>query len=497
MRAFVTTLPFWGMVSCASLGLPVDDPLSLELSEDTAVEIHTPDPFEPYPTNNEGLINHSFSLEETLEHGALDGACDAWKADPLDNRLKLLCGKAMFFYEGFGTLGIPEPIMDWVSRNFPDSDEAGLAFTNFGLVKDPYRSTADQPRHLGVGEGAPMGGTPTLALTCAGCHFGQLPDGRYSVGYPNLEYDYSAHMLSMFLIPQRGIPGFKTDDYHPDAIAKIQPMLNRFDEDFFLSMGMMVDMIPMLMGGEMDIPYWSMAAQGQYASWAPGTMDFTIVPLPIDDEVHTVSRTLPLWDIPSGDQEAEYGMEHGMLAWTGSAISLSEFLGGFVQISDGPIELWGPDEMEPLHDYIMSLRSPEPLVAPNPDDVAAGRELFRTSGCEDCHSGPSGSGVRVFSFAEIGTDDALARWGDADGDGIMCCGVDNELTGGIKAPRLGGVHSLSRFLHNGSIGSLEELLCIEERPFSPPSPFANHGHRFGCELSHSDRSLLLSFLRSI
>jgi len=38
----------------------------------------------------------------------------------------------MFFYEGFGTMGIPTPLIDWVANNFPGSDEAGIAFTNTG-----------------------------------------------------------------------------------------------------------------------------------------------------------------------------------------------------------------------------------------------------------------------------------------------------------------------------------------------------------------------------
>ena len=42
-----------------------------------------------------------------IEHGALDGACEAWLADPADHDKKLLCGKQMFFDEGMGTIGVP------------------------------------------------------------------------------------------------------------------------------------------------------------------------------------------------------------------------------------------------------------------------------------------------------------------------------------------------------------------------------------------------------
>ncbi len=455
------------------------------------------DPFADRPDSAEGLVNTSSNLNELLEFGTLDGACDAWKLDPDDRRLKLMCGKWMFFYEGFGTIGIPEPLMDWVSRNFPDSDEAGLAFTNYGLIQDPYQSTHEQPRHLGIGQGAPMGGTDTLALTCANCHFGQMPDGRYSVGYPNLQYEYGTHMLSLFLVPMRGIPGFNHSEYHPEAIAAARPLLDRFDEDPFLSMGLMMHLLPMLAGGMSDFPSISFESQGHYASWATGTMDFTISPLPIEDEVHTVSRILPLWDIPTDEQKDLYGMDNALLAWTGSAHTLDEFLSGFVIIGGGPLEEWGQEELSPLREYIESLRAPAPLEEGDAGSIEAGRNEFRDAGCEECHSGPAGSGLQVFSFDEIGTDADMKWWGDGDRDGVMCCGVEGELTGGIKAPRLRGAHALTRFLHNGSLSSLEELLCIDERPASELPPFANTGHEYGCDLSIEQRLDIVAFLKSI
>ena len=73
------------------------------------------DPFAPLEIRDEGLINTSFDLDEVLEFGSLEGACDAWEADPNDRRKMLLCGKRMFFYEGFGTLGIPEPCLLYTS----------------------------------------------------------------------------------------------------------------------------------------------------------------------------------------------------------------------------------------------------------------------------------------------------------------------------------------------------------------------------------------------
>ena len=107
----------------------------------------------------------------------MEDACDLYEQFPYDEDLKLRCGKAMFFYEGFGGLGIPQPLLDFVSTKF--TDELGEGFEAYGMIADPY---SEEGRPIGYGPGAPMGSVDTLAYSCASCHFGQLPDGRYSVG---------------------------------------------------------------------------------------------------------------------------------------------------------------------------------------------------------------------------------------------------------------------------------------------------------------------------
>ena len=61
----------------------------------------------PFPVDDSyeyGLTNTSFVLEEVLEYGALEDACELYYQFPNDEDLELRCGKAMFFYEGFGGL---------------------------------------------------------------------------------------------------------------------------------------------------------------------------------------------------------------------------------------------------------------------------------------------------------------------------------------------------------------------------------------------------------
>ena len=124
--------------------------------------------------------------------------------------------------------------------------------------------------------------------------------------------------------------------------------------------------------------------------------------------------------------------------------------------------------------------------------------LFRS--CVGCHGAPRGSGDRVYTFDEIGTDDQMMYWGDPDLDGELCCGLgsaDDEATHGIKSPRLAGLWTFGRFLHNGSVETLEDLLCLDgERPTLDTPGYGDGGHLYGCDLPESDRRALLAWLRS-
>ena len=114
--------------------------------------------------------------------------------------------------------------------------------------------------------------------------------------------------------------------------------------------------------------------------------------------------------------------------------------------------------------------------------------------------GPRGSGIRLFSFEEIGTDEALKQWMDPGLTGEPCCEKsldDHPLTYSLKSPRLVGLWAMERFLHNGSVGSLDELLCLG--PSTSPIDeiaYGNGGHEFGCDLSTEDKVALIAYLES-
>ncbi len=449
----------------------------------------TGDPFAPQPDESEGLTNVSSDLNAVLENGQLAGACDRYKAGATDRKTLLLCGKWQFFYEAWGTAGMPAALVTFEAKNFPA--ELGAGFSKLGMIPDP---TSTDMLPLGLAPTKPTGTVQNLAFTCASCHFGKLSDGRYAVGAPNHSYDYGRMILSLVVAPTVGLGLSQASAHDPDAIAKVQPMLDRLAADSTLKNNFLLTMLP-LASQAGSAPTMSTEVERDYASWPLGTMDFVIAPLPADDHVHTVSKIIGLWGIPRPAEQMAAGMANALLGCTGDAISLDTFIRGFATLGGTapPTDF----DMKPLLEYIYSLRAPS---NPNPPDaalVARGAQLYTSKGCATCHDGPRGSGKRAYTFTEIGTDPAMAKWADPNESGSACCGLDvpGMLTHGIKSPRMVGEWALGRFLHNGALESLDQLFCLTPRPPAGTEPMRTDGHAMTCDgLTDDEKHALEAYL---
>ena len=261
-------------------------------------------------------------------------------------------------------------------------------------------------------------------------------------------------------------------------------------------------MLPLL-GAMGDAPQLTKEQQSQFASWPAGVLDAIMMPAPVDDEVHAPARILDLWAIPSHDEVEAFDMESPLLGWNGDAPDLHTFLKVFVQITGTSTEEWPAERFDPLVEYLLSLRAPKDLEhdAGHPD-TDAGKALFASAGCLECHNGPRGQSRDIYTYDEIGTDDAYMYLGDPNLTGEACCGLndtDSPLRHGLKAPRLTGVWAKDTLLHNGSIHGLEDLLCLNgpRVPVTTPA-LANHGHEYGCdELSRDEKAQLIHYLKTL
>lgn len=447
--------------------------------------------FAPRPDTSEGLINVSADLELLLEERALVGACDRYRSGEEDGRrARLLCGKEMFFHESFGTVGAPAALMDHLATWYPD--EVGEGFEGYGMVPDPDAP----PRALGLAPTRGLGPdeeVPAYAFTCASCHFARLPDGRYAVGAPNHAYDYGRQILALGVYPAVAL--FGDGEHAAEAIEAVQPLIDRHAGDEAVQEALLAAVLPLASVG--GAPALSVEVERAYATWPVGTQDFVIAPLPLDDGVLTISKIIDLWDIPDAEEEEAAGMPHAMLAWTGAAESLADFVAGFAVI--GGETPWDAEQLAPLVEYVESLQAPENPEPPDEGLVAEGRGLFDARGCADCHDGPRGGGSRLYGFDEVGTDDAMSRWMDPDGDGEPCCGVEltGELSGKVKSPRLSGMWAKRRFLHNGSVASLDELFCVDGARGDVTEPaYGDGGHEMTCDLPASEKRSLIAYLMS-
>ncbi len=445
-------------------------------------------------------VNQSQDLAEVLEHGTLGSACAEYRAQPEDRNLLLKCGKYQFFYESFDTPGVPLPVLNTLIENLPE--HVGAGFTRLGYIADPYSS---EQLPLGFGKTLPYGSVEARAFTCAACHFGQAPDGTYVVGLGNHRLDYGGTLLDVMIVPLVASGIEPAGKYDATVIAQVQPAL-----DWIAASGrspaILGDMIAMAQGmgdaaanalGETrpETPrLWSL--------WPPGVLDFFTSPFP-EDEYHIPIRIPSLWDIPTPEEVSRLGLPHAMLSAAGGGDSMWSFIRGFIATSKGDASQWNDDEVRPIVEYIYSLSAPVNPAAQDEELIARGGELFVSEGCADCHSGKAYGGGRVFSFEEVGTDATLQYFADPDLDGTLCCDLqllgNSEVTHGLKAPHLSGIWAHRVFLHNGSVASLEELLCYDgpRPPASVEQGMANTGHEFGCALHTGDKDALLAYLRSL
>jgi hypothetical protein len=157
--------------------------------------------------------------------------------------------------------------------------------------------------------------------------------------------------------------------------------------------------------------------------------------------------------------------------------------------------------------YVYSL---EPPPNPNPfDDAArAGQALFERERCDRCHTPPLYTNNRItlaegFEPPDDAPEDLVPRSVGTD-PGLAL--NTRKGTGYYKVPSLKGLWYRGHFLHDGAVGSLEEMFDPERLEdthvpggFLPPGveTRAIPGHRIGLDLTPAERAQLIAFLRTL
>ena len=158
--------------------------------------------------------------------------------------------------------------------------------------------------------------------------------------------------------------------------------------------------------------------------------------------------------------------------------------------------------------YVYSLKPPP---NPHPFDQRArrGAAAFKRLNCQRCHTPPLYTNHRLTLARGF---EPPKQWPAGDDIARVSVGTDPNLalktrkgTGFYRVPSLRMLWLEGGFLHDGSIGSLEELFdparlkadfrSSNWHPSTPPH--AVPGHVFGLELSREDREALVAFMKTL
>jgi cytochrome c peroxidase len=158
--------------------------------------------------------------------------------------------------------------------------------------------------------------------------------------------------------------------------------------------------------------------------------------------------------------------------------------------------------------FIYSLRPPANPNAVD-DRSRAGEKIFAKTGCTQCHTPPFYTNNRLTLAEGFTLGDSLGGQLDVM---PLTVGTDPGLalktrkgTGFYRVPSLRMIRLYNCFLHNGSVGSLEELFAanrlkaeFRSSNWGPLTPaHAVKGHPFGLDLAPADRTALIAFLRTL
>lgn len=160
--------------------------------------------------------------------------------------------------------------------------------------------------------------------------------------------------------------------------------------------------------------------------------------------------------------------------------------------------------------YLMSLEPPKNPNATNSVELERGQRVFRTEGCDSCHTPPAYTNGKLVAAPgfDVPADhpnrsDIMDRSVATDPGAAL---KTRKGTGVYKVPSLRGLWYRRLLLHDGSLTSLDELLdparldpAYEPRGWNPPgvTKRAVPGHRFGLLLTAEEKRALLTFLRSL
>ncbi|MEY4065451.1 MAG: hypothetical protein RIR26_1659 [Pseudomonadota bacterium] len=435
------------------------------------------------------------TLEEVLERERTQPACerywslldasDAPRAGTAPSEVQeqeVLCGKWMFLsWETSGKLPLPEILFDAIERSWPE--RVGKGFAKLGFLPNP---TDPAQRPLGIARSTTRyTGMPAVNVTCAACHVGRLPDGRYAVGAPNTQLDLSTFNLMSFYPLYASMLDADREKLPPAAhlfFAELERTERkrvwggRYGIDWsnlVFKYSKLLHMLNIGPKGLPDVKFVVMPPERDLMSWLegrPGVFN-PGAPMLTLQRAGVPNLSIPqIWGL-SGKEEDYLEGRAAPLGQTTKYASLEKFVSSAIVYAYQDLNLVRPRHVRPLVSFLRQLRAPQQLETPTPDLVQMGSDFFKAS-CSQCHDGAAGESTRLYSAGVVGSPPALenARAGykattpiaQLIDDLSKSLSADlNPQPEGIRSRRLTGIWARRDLMIDGSVEDLDDLFCMK------------------------------------
>ena len=467
------------------------------------------------------------SIAEILEYESIRPACDNYWAmlDENDNaipnsnpqhlrELEVKCGKWLFLgWETSGKMPLPEILFDAIERSWPD--RVGKGFEKIGFLPNP---SDPAKRPLGIARSTTRyTGMPSVNVTCAACHVGQLPDGRYAIGAPNTKLHLSEFNL-MSYYPLYAAMHNKDRDQLPTPVKSYYTQLERTERrrvsggDHGIDWSNVVfhyskllhwlrigpkglpDAEFVVMPPSRDLNSWLAGRPGVFNPGAP------MLTLQVQD---VPNLSVPqLWGISGYESDFAAG-QVAPLGQTTKYASLEKFVSSAFIYAYQDLSLIRPRHVRPLVTYLRQLEAPVSAEVLNPESVREGAHLFKQS-CATCHDGRAGESTKLFAASTVGTHPSLAspreNYVATTPIAKLIDNLSQQLSAelkpqpsGIRSRRLRGLWTRTNLMIDGSVEDLPDLFCLNGKRVRAESP-----HQDLCQsLNISEKESLSAFLKTL
>lgn len=467
------------------------------------------------------------SIEEVIEFDTIKTACSEYflllddhddpiaGTDPIRlKRLEILCGKWLFIgWETSGKLPLPEILFDAIKRSWPD--RVGKNFEKIGFLPNPANPAG---RPLGVARSTTRyTGMPSVNVTCAACHVGRLPDGRYAIGAPNHELNLSEFNLMSYYPLYAAMHQTDRQRLPPEA-QTYYDRLERTERKRVTTDGKNIDWSNIVFKyskllrwlgigpkGLADAKFVVMPPDRDLMSWIkgkPGVFNpgAPMLTLQVPD---VPNLSIPqLWGITGYAEDFEAG-KVAPLGQTTKYASLEKFTASAYIYAYQDMTLIRPRHIRPLVAYLRQLKTPLTKESLSIDKVQHGQQLF-SANCKTCHNGIAGESTQLYRAELTGTHSSLENprqdYKATTPIAKLIDDLSEQLAAelkpqpvGIRSRRLTGIWSRKYLMIDGSVDDLEDLFCLKGSRTQANSP-----HQDLClSFDEEQKKNLMAYLKSL